>query len=907
MALNFVSVRVFISNYVFYSFGLILRFFLRFLNLGDAKKDLSNSPSQSLGEGNFHDFKVDGGFAEELSNFLFWSDDFHHGETECSVFMDSVHEEKTEFSVLKEIHNDFYEDSVKTEIYMESVLSKVVECEIHEEGIDKEKEDESVQEDGGNENEGVSERFVSMENDPNVDEMETKSFVCLKNGYDLCHDHMKIEEKEEEIIEHAIVENNSNVHEDGRIFDGMETEYSVFMENVSDVIEDGEKIVEKDIEESVFKDDEDNLHEVSKKIGGIETKITVFGDDDDNKIEEETEDSVFVESETIKTTTSRYEYFSEKDISCFVEEPTTLRFSFREYYTSPDVSTISQNANKEFSKLDSEKDIVTEELEEKEEESIHSTDIPLLFESEAFGGTDSSDEDYFIFNENSVTSDSESESSSSSGLIWSNSNKIDDSFSYEFLGSKNGSEILKLMMRDETIEDLDENQSSFDDKVSKFGVDEVYSENEYIEMDPHMKGLKTFEEHGFEVKDQKEGMKKSEEELNGSESDEDDFEWEHEEIVEQLKLELKNSRQGGLATIIEEVEDEEEQEQEQEKESPKVVEELKPLKIEVKLEFKDQMDQIEKVYKSYAEKMRKLDILNYQTMHALGLLQLKDPLKLISIPKSTISNGIISQNLWPRKSTKITSDPFLKLVHQLHRDLELVYVGQICLSWEILCWLHMKAIELQQYDSQKSHRYNHVAGEFQLFQVLMQRFIENEPFQGGPRIQNYVKNRCVIRNLLHVPAIKDDIKGGEEDPIASGRLQDIIKESMRVFWEFVRTDKENGNVNVISKQIGSDLKDPAIANLLVDIRIQLQKKDKKLKDIVRTGNCIVKKFQKHHEDQLDHEQLVAQVGLRLISRVINMPQLRKEQVLWCSEKLNRIKFLSRKIVHVEPSFLLFPC
>lgn len=224
-----------------------------------------------------------------------------------------------------------------------------------------------------------------------------------------------------------------------------------------------------------------------------------------------------------------------------------------------------------------------------------------------------------------------------------------------------------------------------------------------------------------------------------------------------------------------------------------------------------------------------------------------------------------------------------------------------------LCWLHMKAIELQQYDSQKSHRYNHVAGEFQLFQVLMQRFIENEPFQGGPRVQNYVKNRCVIRNLLHVPAIKDDIKGGEEDPIASGRLQDIIKESMRVFWEFVRTDKENGNVNVISKQIGSDLKDPAIANLLVDIRIQLQKKDKKLKDIVRTGNCIVKKFQKHHEDQLDHEQLVAQVGLRLISRVINMSQLRKEQVLWCSEKLNRIKFLSRKIVHVEPSFLLFPC
>lgn len=142
-----------------------------------------------------------------------------------------------------------------------------------------------------------------------------------------------------------------------------------------------------------------------------------------------------------------------------------------------------------------------------------------------------------------------------------------------------------------------------------------------------------------------------------------------------------------------------------------------------------------------------------------GLLQLKDPLKLISFPKSAIQGAkpVISQNLWPRKASKNSSDPLVKLVHELQRDLELVYVGQVCLSWEILCWQHKKALELQQYDSQgsHSHRYNHVAGEFQLFQVLVQRFIENEPFQ-GPRLQNYVKNRCVIRNLLQVPGIKGE-------------------------------------------------------------------------------------------------------------------------------------------------------
>lgn len=71
---------------------------------------------------------------------------------------------------------------------------------------------------------------------------------------------------------------------------------------------------------------------------------------------------------------------------------------------------------------------------------------------------------------------------------------------------------------------------------------------------------------------------------------------------------------------------------------------------------------------------------------------------------------------------------------------------------------------------------------------------------------------------------KNIIKGDEEDAIASGRLADIIKESMTVFWEFVRADKDYGNVILkVSQQIGTDFKDPVISALLVDIRTQLQK------------------------------------------------------------------------------------
>ena len=87
-------------------------------------------------------------------------------------------------------------------------------------------------------------------------------------------------------------------------------------------------------------------------------------------------------------------------------------------------------------------------------------------------------------------------------------------------------------------------------------------------------------------------------------------------------------------------------------------------------------------------------------------------------------------------------------------DFETVYAGQVCLSWEILHWQYGKVKELLEFDRGGIRQYNQVAEEFQHFQVLLQRFVENEPFQARPRVENYVKNRCAARHLLHVPVIK---------------------------------------------------------------------------------------------------------------------------------------------------------
>ena len=65
--------------------------------------------------------------------------------------------------------------------------------------------------------------------------------------------------------------------------------------------------------------------------------------------------------------------------------------------------------------------------------------------------------------------------------------------------------------------------------------------------------------------------------------------------------------------------------------------------------------------------------------------------------------------------------------------------------------------------------------------------------------------------------------GEEYAAINSERLVKIISESMQMFWEFVRADKDYGNVIKASHKTGIDLKDQSISDLLGNVRTQLQK------------------------------------------------------------------------------------
>ncbi|XP_047322840.1 uncharacterized protein LOC124926622 [Impatiens glandulifera] len=380
--------------------------------------------------------------------------------------------------------------------------------------------------------------------------------------------------------------------------------------------------------------------------------------------------------------------------------------------------------------------------------------------------------------------------------------------------------------------------------------------------------------------------------------------WEHQDLIEQLEMEMKKARATGLPTILED------------SECPKLMEDLKPWKISEKYEHGDRIGEFQRFCKTYTERMRKFDILNFQKMYAIGFLQLKDPLRPVRVKRSYVQmmRALVLHKVRLDKSSKDKTNPTTKFIRELQDDLEVVYIGQMCLSWEFLRWQYERELEPWELEGRKIRKYNHVAREFQQFCVLIQRFMEDETVN-GPRIHCYVKSRQILRNLLQVPLVRDDYIREKKKPtkmseydITSDMLVEIIEESIKTFWDFLRADKD---CNIVPLQKGSKEihLEPKDLELFVEIQKDLYKKDKHMRDALHSENSILKMLRRNRGEEKNPDQLVyflAQVDMRLVGRVLNMCRLTSDQLIWCRNKLNKINFVGKKI-HVEPSFLLFPC
>lgn len=172
----------------------------------------------------------------------------------------------------------------------------------------------------------------------------------------------------------------------------------------------------------------------------------------------------------------------------------------------------------------------------------------------------------------------------------------------------------------------------------------------------------------------------------------------------------------------------------------------------------------------------------------------------------------------------------------------------------------------------------------------------------------------------------------DEDAITSGMLVEILEESIRTIWRFIRADKDASNVTVKGvKENQTELQDPADSELLAEVRAELQKvikfinivgcfvcgvlmevvgmmlqKEKRLREILRSGSCILKKLKKQKEEGTEqYLYFFSQVDMKLVWRVVNMSRITTDQLAWCRNKLTKIHFVDRTL-HVEPTFLLFP-
>lgn len=123
--------------------------------------------------------------------------------------------------------------------------------------------------------------------------------------------------------------------------------------------------------------------------------------------------------------------------------------------------------------------------------------------------------------------------------------------------------------------------------------------------------------------------------------------------------------------------------------------------------------------------------------------KLISPLRCLSLKKIEEPDDATEQLQQPE------NDPY--------QDIETAYVAQICLTWEAL---HCQYTQLSQKIScqpENPNCYNHSAQQFQQFQVLLQRYIENEPFEQGQRAEIYARTRKILPKLLQVPNIKGKI------------------------------------------------------------------------------------------------------------------------------------------------------
>ncbi|CAA3022471.1 Gb:, isoform 1 [Olea europaea subsp. europaea] len=377
-----------------------------------------------------------------------------------------------------------------------------------------------------------------------------------------------------------------------------------------------------------------------------------------------------------------------------------------------------------------------------------------------------------------------------------------------------------------------------------------------------------------------------------NEDDDDDF------ITNEVKRRLKVLRQNSFMVLIPEETAPEDEDGGEEEEGETSSCEWR----DVEAEGRQFWSGFDAVYDKYCERMLFFDRSSAQQLLEVGSCvlstqsprlaskKLPSPLRCLSLKKFEEPEDETEHLQKPE------SDPY--------QDLETAYVAQLCLTWEALHCQYTQLSHKISSQPESSTCYNHSAQQFQQFQVLLQRFIENEPFEHGLRPEIYARARNSLPKLLQVPKIQgsDEKRTGEEESdcvVLAPDLIRIIECSILSFRQFMKMDKKKlgGFRNLFGSQNQR-------ATPLQQIQSSHEKKELKLKEQWKRTKSYKKKS--WPSTQEGTEMLLGLIDAKIVSRVLQMAKISNEQLFWCEEKMKKLAISDGKLQR-DPSPILFPC
>ncbi|KAL2935321.1 Canalicular multispecific organic anion transporter 1 [Bienertia sinuspersici] len=213
-----------------------------------------------------------------------------------------------------------------------------------------------------------------------------------------------------------------------------------------------------------------------------------------------------------------------------------------------------------------------------------------------------------------------------------------------------------------------------------------------------------------------------------------------------------------------------------------------------------------------------------------------------------------------------------------YNELEVAYVAQICLAWEALNWNYATFKRKQ---ASKT--------EF----VLLQRYVETEPYERGKRPEIYAR----MRNY------EGEDNEDAKERIATESFLKLLEDGIQTFMNFLKADRESHCQIIKAALFKARPRGTIDPNIIKVVKKYNKKKKLKLKELRQSNRVCLKRRKLPREE--DMEILMGLIDLEVVSRVLRMVDLTPEQLHWCEAKMGKLQFLDGKLLR-DSSPLFFP-